>query len=63
MGEQDFNIKTAKTIKNLDNKIWKYDIQPSVFFISAGLIFAGVIFTIAAGDAAETLFLQHQRIG
>ena len=27
-----------------------------MFFISAGLIFAGVIFTIAAGDAAENLF-------
>ena len=45
-----------ETIKNMDNKIWNYDIQQSVFFISAGLILAGVIFTIAAGDSAEKLF-------
>lgn len=56
MAEQDFKIKTAETIKNLDNKILKYDIQPWVFFGAAGLIFAGVIFTILAGDGAATLF-------
>jgi choline/glycine/proline betaine transport protein len=56
MAEKDFQIRTADTIKNLDNKIWKYDIQPWVFFGGAGLIFAGVIFTILAGDAAEKLF-------
>jgi choline/glycine/proline betaine transport protein len=56
MAEQDFKIRTADTIKNLDNKIWKYDIQPWVFFGGAGLIFAGVIFTLLAGDAAEKLF-------
>lgn len=56
MVEQDFKIRTADTIKNLDNKIWKYDIQPWVFFGGAGLIFAGVIFTLLAGDAAEKLF-------
>jgi choline-glycine betaine transporter len=61
MGEQEFNIKTARTIKNMDNKIWKYDIQPSVFFISAGLIFAGVVFTIAAGESAEKLFSSIKR--
>ncbi len=56
MTEKDFQIKTAKTIKNLDNKIWKYDIQPWVFFGGAGLILAGVFFTIIAGSAAERLF-------
>ena len=56
MAEKDFRIKTAATIKNMDNKIWKYDIQPWVFFGAAGLIFAGVIFTILAGDAAVKLF-------
>ncbi len=54
--EKAFQIETAKTIKNLDNKIFKYDIQPWVFFGGAGLIFAGVLFTIIAGDAAEKLF-------
>jgi choline/glycine/proline betaine transport protein len=54
--EKDFQIKTAKTIKNLDNKIWKYDIQPWVFFGGAGLILVGVFFTIIAGSAAERLF-------
>jgi len=56
VAEKEFKIKTAKTIKNLDNKIWKYDIQPWVFFCSAGLIFAGVLFTLLAGDAAVKLF-------
>ncbi len=56
MAEKDFKIRTAKTIKNLDNKIWKYDIQPWVFFGSTGLIFTGVLFTLLAGDAAATLF-------
>jgi len=56
VSEKEFNIVTAKTIKNLDNKILKYDIQPWVFFGGAGLILAGVIFTIIAGDAAERLF-------
>ncbi len=56
MTEKDFQIKTAKTIKNLDGPGLKYDIQPWVFFIAAGLIFAGVIFTILAGDSAVTLF-------
>jgi len=56
MAEKDFQIKTAKTIKNLDNAVLKYDVQPWVFFIAAGLIFAGVIFTIGAGAAAEKLF-------
>jgi len=56
VSEKDFQIITAKTIKNLDNKIWKYDIQPWVFFGGAGLIFAGVIFTILAGESAERLF-------
>ena len=56
MAEQKFRIRTAETIKNLDNKILKYDIQPVVFFVAAGLIFAGVIFTILAGDSAVKLF-------
>ena len=56
MAEKDFQIETANTIKNMDNKILKYDIQPWVFFGGAGLIFAGVIFTILAGEAAENLF-------
>ncbi len=56
MAEKEFKIKTAKTIKNLDNKIFKYDIQPWVFFGSAGLIFAAVLFTLLAGDAAAKLF-------
>lgn len=56
MAEQQFQIKTANTIKNLDNPIFKYDVQPSVFFGSAGLIFAGVIFTLLAGDSAVSLF-------
>ncbi|MEJ2155535.1 MAG: BCCT family transporter [Desulfobacteraceae bacterium] len=56
MGEQDFGIKTARTIKNLDNKIWRYDIQPWVFFGAAALIFAGVAFTLIAGDSAAKLF-------
>jgi len=54
--EKEFKITTAKTIRNMDNKIWKYDIQPWVFFGGAGLIFVGLIFTILAGDAAERLF-------
>ena len=56
MVEKDFQIKTSRTIKNLDNPVFKYDIQPWVFFTAAGLIFAGVIFTIGAGAAAERLF-------
>ncbi len=56
MAEQKFQIKTAKTLKNLDNKYFKYDIQPWVFFGSAGLILAGVAFTLIAGDSAEKLF-------
>ena len=56
MAEKEFKIKTAKTMKNLDNRIWKYDIQPWVFFGSAGLIFVGVLFTLLAGDAAANLF-------
>ena len=56
MAEKDFQIRTAETISNLDNKIWKYDIQPWVFFGGAGLILAGVLFTLIAGDAAEKLF-------
>jgi choline/glycine/proline betaine transport protein len=56
MAEQEFKIRTARTIKNLDNKILKYDIQPWVFFVAAGLIFVGVFFTILAGDAAVNLF-------
>ncbi len=54
--EKAFQIETAKTIKNLDNKIFKYDIQPWVFFGGAGLILAGVLFTIIAGESAEQLF-------
>jgi choline-glycine betaine transporter len=56
MAETDFRIKTADTISNMDNRIFKYDIQPWVFFTAAGLIFAGVIFTLIAGDAAANLF-------
>jgi len=56
VAEKDFQIRTAKTIKNLDNKVWKYDIQPWVFFGSAGLILAGVLFTILAGESAVKLF-------
>jgi choline/glycine/proline betaine transport protein len=56
MAEKDFQIRTAETITNLDNRILKYDIQPWVFFGAAGLILAGVIFTILAGDAAANLF-------
>jgi len=56
MNDQGFQIKTAKTWKNLSNPVFKYDIQPSVFFISAFLIFAGVIFTLVAGDSAVSLF-------
>ena len=56
MGEKEFQIVTAKTLKNLDNKIWKYDIQPWVFIGGAGLILAGVFFTLIAGKAAEQLF-------
>jgi choline-glycine betaine transporter len=56
VAEKDFQIKTANTIKNMDKNVWKYDIQPWVFFGSVGLIFAGFFFTILAGATAEKLF-------
>jgi len=48
--------RTTNTIQNLDNKIFKYDIHPWVFFGGAGVIILGVVFTIALGDTAEAIF-------
>jgi len=56
VAEKDFQIRIAKTIKNLDNKIWEYDIQPWVFW-RRRVDFRGVIFTILVGDATVKLFL------
>ena len=53
---QSSKQRTTKTIANLDNKIFKYDIHPWVFFIGGGLVILGVIFTIAQGDAALKMF-------
>ena len=56
MAEQKFELKKTRTIKNLDNKIWKYDIHPWVFFGGAGLVIFGVVFVILAGEFAQSLF-------
>jgi choline/glycine/proline betaine transport protein len=52
--------RTTKTIQNLDNNIFKYDIHPWVFFGGAGIIILGVLFTIAMGDTAESMFSNIQ---
>ncbi|MEF8942669.1 MAG: BCCT family transporter [Desulfohalobiaceae bacterium] len=48
--------RTTNTIRNLDNKIFNYDIHPWVFFGGAGIIILGVVFTIVMGDTAEAMF-------
>lgn len=48
--------RTKGTIKNLDAKIFKYDIHPWVFFGGAAIIILGVIFCLALGDTANTIF-------
>ena len=53
-------FRTTATWKNLDNKILKYDIHPWVFFMGAGLIILGVLFTLIAGYFAKTLFSSIQ---
>ncbi len=52
--------RTTKTIVNMDNKIFKYDIHPWVFFVGGGAIVLGVIFTLALGDAALNFFSELQ---
>jgi choline/glycine/proline betaine transport protein len=50
----------VNTLTNLDNKYFKYDIQPWVFFISAAIIILGVIGTIIAGATAKEVFQEIQ---
>lgn len=48
--------RTTRTISNLDNKVFKYDIHPWVFFGGAGIIILGVLLTLILGDTAEAMF-------
>ena len=48
--------RTTATIRNLENKIIKYDIHPQVFFIGGGLIILGVLITLLMGESAEKMF-------
>lgn len=52
--------RTTRTISNLDNKIFKYDIHPWVFFGGAGIIILGVLLTLVMGDTAEAMFGNMQ---
>ncbi|MDY6821445.1 MAG: BCCT family transporter [Deferribacterota bacterium] len=52
--------RLVNTLTNLDNKYFKYDIQPWVFFISAVIIILGVIGTIIAGVTAKEAFQSLQ---
>jgi hypothetical protein len=55
MGEQDFKSKLQKRSRTWTTRSGNTTSSRG-YFSSAGLIFAGVIFTIAAGDAAERCF-------
>ncbi|MFP4498395.1 MAG: hypothetical protein ACLFQV_09320 [Vulcanimicrobiota bacterium] len=48
--------RTTKTWKNLEAKIFKYDIHSWVFFVRAFIITAGVAATLIIGKDAETAF-------
>ncbi|HMB30295.1 MAG TPA: BCCT family transporter [Desulfohalobiaceae bacterium] len=48
--------RTKGTIKNLEAKVFKYDIHPWVFFGGATIIILGVVFSLALGSTAETIF-------
>mgnify|MGYP006285556277 CR=1 FL=1 len=48
--------RTTKTIQNLDNRIFKYDVHPWVFFAGGGVIILGVLLTLIMGDTAESIF-------
>lgn len=52
--------RTTKTIQNLDNRIFKYDIHPWVFFGGSGVIIAGVLMTLIMGDTAAGIFASIQ---
>jgi len=56
--KQDLSSELRKvhTWKNLDRKIFRYDIQPWFFFGGAGIIFLGVLSTLVAGEKAEAFF-------
>ena len=58
MGKKLNESMTAgvKTWKNMENKIFKYDICPNVFIPSAFLIISGVVLTLILGSKAETFF-------
>ena len=53
-------ISTAKNLKSGKNSKYKYDIQPWVFFGAAGIILAGVLFTLLMGDVAQHVFADVQ---
>ena len=48
--------RTTRTVQNLDNRIFKYDIHPWVFFGGAGVIILGVLMTLILGDTASGIF-------
>jgi choline/glycine/proline betaine transport protein len=52
--------RTTRTIQNLDNKIFKYDVHPWVFFGGAGIIILCVLLTILMGETAEAIFGSMQ---
>jgi choline/glycine/proline betaine transport protein len=52
--------RMSHTLQNLDNKIFKYDIHPWVYFGGAGIIILGVVMTLLLGETAESLFGEIQ---
>jgi choline/glycine/proline betaine transport protein len=52
--------RTTRTIKNLENKVFKYDVHPWVFFGGAGVIILGVVFTLILGETAQGILAGIQ---
>lgn len=52
--------RMSQTLQNLDNKIFKYDIHPWVFFGGAGIIILGVVMTLLLGETADYIFGEIQ---
>ena len=52
--------RTTNTIKSTKHSLIKYDIHPWVFFVGAGLIILGVVFTLVMGNVAQEMFSSIQ---
>ncbi len=57
---RETECRTTSTWKSTEKSLFKYDIHPWVFFVSAGVIILGVLITLLMGKTAEEAFMKLQ---